>query len=173
MCNALTEDNLNCLFLGPELSYFWEDIPKQEEEQQEAKRLGKGMKGNIGRRLLSNRIMSIHEIFEKGYKSAYWVFNGGGIHWYGVYCFPGTREDGILKQVKYYVVDSFRKENPDPDAMKKFFEKKFQVDEVIKIEPPVPSRGQKDGSSCGVPQCLFMADLALGVPNWFLVVKRL
>ena len=90
VCNALTEDNLNCLFLGPESSYCWQDIPKQEEEQQEAKNLGKKMKGNIGRRLLSNRIMSIHEIFEKGYKSAYLVFNGGNIHWYGLYCFPGA-----------------------------------------------------------------------------------
>ena len=87
VCNALTEDNLNCLFLGPESSNKWkeEDVfyknehhrkyQKQLEEQQEAKRLGKKLKGNIGRRLLSNRIMSIHEIFEKGYKSAYWVFN--------------------------------------------------------------------------------------------------
>ena len=52
------------------------------------------------------------------------------------------------------------------NTIKKFFEKKFQVDEVIKIKPPVPPRGQLGGSSCGVHQCLFMADLALGVPNW-------
>ena len=168
ICNSLTEEDRSCIFLGPEITFQWEELDVENHNQikkrrdQEMSRMITARKGNIGRSVLSNRTMSINEVFDEGYKAAYFVFNLRYTHYFGVYLTP---DKGDRDNLQYQIIDS-NGENPYViSKLTRYFQYKFPEYGIEKIQE-VPVRHQKDNYSCGVQQCKFMADIALGVSNW-------
>ena len=110
--NSITEVAKRCIFLGPITSHGWDDqeilqnLNNYYAECQDSIEFGlplpdplsfnidyrppndrrhRILKGNIGAKYVSGQYMNTEEIFELGFKAAYFCLCQAN-HWFGVYC---------------------------------------------------------------------------------------